>query len=48
MNLDGSIVREWESGMDAVREGFDSPCITRCCQGKSLTHKGYKWKYNYV
>lgn len=33
------------SGMDAVRVGYDSGCITRACQGKSRHHKGLQWRY---
>lgn len=43
--VNGEIIRRWESGMDAVREGFKSPRITECCQGKRKTHAGYEWKY---
>lgn len=36
----------WPSGMDAVRAGFESSCITRCCQGKQRHHKGYEWRWS--
>ena len=42
---DGEIVNRWWSGMDAVRAGFKSACISRCCKGKNKTHKGYVWEY---
>lgn len=46
MDMNGKIVKKWESASDAVREhGFDSGCITHCCRGQSKSHKGYKWKY---
>lgn len=35
----------WPSSMDAVRSGFDSSCISRCCNGQSATHKGHTWKF---
>ena len=35
----------WPSAMDAVRAGFDSSCISRCCNGKSRSHKGCEWKF---
>lgn len=42
----GKLVKRWESGVDAVREGgFDSGSITRCCRGQSKKHKGYVWRY---
>ncbi len=43
---DGEFVRRWDSGSDAVRAyGFDSGGITRTCQGKQTSHKGFKWEY---
>lgn len=36
--------RRYESGMDAVREGFDSSCISRCCGGTNKFHKGFRWR----
>lgn len=38
-------VRYWPAAMDAVRAGFSSDCISRCCTGKSMTHKGHKWRF---
>ena len=44
--LDGEFVREWESAIQAEREGgFNNTCICQCCLGKQKTHKGYIWKY---
>ena len=37
--------RVWPSAMDAVRAGFDSSCISRCCKGQSAHHKGHRWEY---
>lgn len=33
------------SAMDAVREGFDSSSISRCCNGIRACHKGYYWRF---
>lgn len=33
------------AAMDAVREGFDSSSISRCCNGISRSHKGFYWKF---
>ncbi len=44
-SLDNNIIKKWDSGMDAVRSGFKSSSITRCCRGESKTHYGYKWEY---
>lgn len=38
-------VRRYESAMDAVREGFDSSCISRCCHGQNAHHKGHYWQF---
>lgn len=37
--------KRYESGMDAVREGFTSSQISRCCNGKIKSHKGYIWRF---
>jgi hypothetical protein len=41
---DGS-VSYWPSAMDAVRAGFDSSSISRCCAGKYKSHKGHTWRF---
>lgn len=35
----------WQSAMDAVRAGFDSSSISRCCSGRYRHHKGHLWRY---
>jgi hypothetical protein len=45
MTLDGVEVKIWDAINDAGRSGFSHGNIVSCCQGKRLTHKGYKWKY---
>lgn len=37
--------RLYASAMDAVREGFESSCISKCCAGKSRYHKGHYWRF---
>lgn len=37
--------RFYESGSNAVREGFNSGSISRCCQGLQMAHKGLEWRY---
>lgn len=37
--------KTWASAMDAVRQGFDSSCISRCCNGHSASHKGHAWRF---
>lgn len=38
-------VRRYASAMDAVREGFDSSAISRCCHGHNAWHRGYYWRF---
>lgn len=48
-NLDGSVVKVWNSISKAVRDsnecGFDSSSIVKCCAGKIRYHKGFIWSY---
>lgn len=37
--------KEYAAAMDAVREGFDSGCISRCCNNIAAHHKGRVWMY---
>ena len=40
------IVKMWESAREADRQGgFDFKNISKCCNGKRKTHKGYKWMF---
>lgn len=47
--LDGVYVRTWSSMASVEMElghlGFDQGAISKCCQGKQKTHKGFIWKY---
>lgn len=38
-------VRVWKSAMDAVRAGYSSDGISRCCNGKIKSHKGKVWRF---
>ena len=45
-NLDGSIVREWESvSLIQIELGFPNSNISSCCLKKQKTAYGYKWSY---
>lgn len=35
----------YAAASDAIREGFDSGSISRCCYGKNSSHKGYSWAF---
>lgn len=41
----GEIIKIWESTMECERNGFNSGNISKCCNGKRNSHKGYIWKY---
>lgn len=43
--LDGELVKVWESTNECGRNGFIQSCVSLCCMGKQLKHKGFKWKY---
>lgn len=38
-------VKRYEAAMDAVRQGFISSQISRCCHGKISSHKGFIWRF---
>lgn len=44
--LDDELVNIWHSTREAERNGFDSGNISKCCNGKYKTYKGYKWSNN--
>ena len=44
-DLEGNFIKEWSSTMECGRNGFDQSNISKCCNGKLKTHKGYIWKY---
>ena len=52
--LNGELVKIWDSVNEAGRSGFQSSCISLCCNGGRYKngkwmnikqHKGYKWSY---
>ena len=46
MNLDGEIIREWESIKEAIETlGYKSNHICECCKNKRKTSNGFRWKY---
>lgn len=45
-NLDGEIIRQWNSSCEIERElGFWHCVIIQCCKGKGKTAYGYRWEY---
>lgn len=42
----GETIRVWPSSMEIKRNlGFDNGNISKCCNGKMKTYKGYKWRF---
>jgi hypothetical protein len=44
-DLDGNLIKEWDSTMECQRSGFHSGCISDCCNKKRKTHKKFVWSY---
>lgn len=42
---DGNIKMYFPSSQEANRSGFRQEEISKCCNGKRLTHKGYSWLF---
>ena len=45
LSLSGELIREWPSTKECGRNGFDSSSVTKCCNGKQKTHKGFRFMY---
>lgn len=43
--LDGKLVAIWASTRECGRNGYNQRSISKCCNGKLKTHKGYIWSY---
>lgn len=47
LDLNGNIVKEWDSATQACETGlFSAAGISNCCNGKIKTYKGFIWKFN--
>lgn len=45
-DLNNNLIKMWDCARDAEREiGVDHGQISKCCNGKQKTHRGYIWKY---
>lgn len=44
-NADGSISKKYECSKDLINDGFDRRAVYRCCNGRNIFHKGYKWGF---
>jgi len=46
LSIEGEFIKEWASSLEASKAlSFDASSIIKCCKGKQLTCKDYKWKY---
>lgn len=45
-DLDGKLVKVWDSINQAKKRGFSHTCIIDVCKGNRKTAKGYKWSFN--
>ena len=45
LSLSGELIREWESTRECGRNGFNQGNVSRCCNGKQKTHKGFRFMY---
>lgn len=45
LSLAGELIREWPSIHECERNGFDRSTVSRCCNGKLKTHKGFRFMY---
>ncbi len=43
--LEGKLVKEWSSMMEAERNGFPHGNVSPCCAGKRKSAYGYIWKF---
>lgn len=44
-DLEGSLIKIWESQSEAGRNGFCASKVGSCCLFKRKTHKGFIWRY---
>ena len=44
-DLEGNLIKEWDSTREAGRNGYEAKNISACCLGKRKTHKGFIWSY---
>ncbi|MCO1396383.1 NUMOD4 motif-containing HNH endonuclease [Burkholderia cenocepacia] len=45
-NLETGEKRLWDSAVEAAKCGFNSACISMCCNGTRSHHKGYHWQFS--
>lgn len=45
LSLEGELIKVFSCTKDVEKDGFDRRAVYRCCNGKSLTHKGYMFSF---
>ena len=46
LDLYGNYVSTYNNISDVKNNGFDASAVVKCCKGKALKHKGFRWVYN--
>lgn len=44
-DLQGNLIKIWDSTMETGRNGYTQGNVSACCNGKHRTHKGFIWSY---
>lgn len=47
-DLNFNLIKIWDSGKEAEKNGFKSPSISLCCHKKQLTHKNFIWSFSEI
>lgn len=46
LTLNGEIIKLWANGEYAMKSGYNSSHISKCCRGIRQTHAGCRWEYS--
>lgn len=45
LDMNGNVVKEWDSLRTAAKAGFDASNVSKVCLGKASHYKNFNWKY---
>lgn len=45
-DLNGNMVKKWDSVKSTEEGGFSPSCVSLCCSGRYKQHKNYMWSHN--
>lgn len=45
ISINGTKILNYEAVNEVKIDGFQPSCVSCCCNGKRLTHKGYVWRF---